>query len=49
MSVNDIKDIVLYLVTYCAPAAFVINLSGWAARVIIDAATGKGVNLDGRR
>lgn len=45
MSVNDIGQIMLYLVQYCAPAAFVINLVGYGANVIISAATGKGVKL----
>ena len=41
MSVNDITQVVIYLVSYCAPAAFIINLTSWGARVIIYAATGK--------
>lgn len=41
MSVNDIAQVMLFLVSYCAPAAFVINLTAFGARVIIDAATGK--------
>lgn len=45
MSVSDISSIMIYLVTYCAPAAFVINLVGYGANVIISAATGKGVKL----
>lgn len=49
MSGSEVGQIVLYLVQYCAPAAFVINLTGWGARVIIDAVTGKGLNLDGKR
>lgn len=45
VSVSDISSIMIYLVTYCAPAAFVINLVGYGANVIISAATGKGVKL----
>ncbi len=49
MGVSEIAEIMIYLVSYCAPAAFVINLTGWGARVIIDAVTGKGLNLDGKK
>lgn len=45
MSVDDIKDVVLYLVTYCTPAAFVVNLVAYGVRVIIDAVTGRGIKL----
>lgn len=45
MSGNDIAQIMLFLVQYCAPAAFVINLTAYASRVIIDAMTGKGLRL----
>ncbi len=45
MSVNDIRDVMVYLVSYCAPAAFVINLVAYGVRVIIGAATGRGVRL----
>lgn len=45
MSVNDITQVMIYLVKYCAPAAFIINLVGYGMRVIVDAATGKGVKL----
>lgn len=45
MSVNEISEIMLYLVNYCAPAAFVVNLVGYGARVIIDAVTGRGLKL----
>lgn len=49
MSVSEVGQVVMYLVSYCAPAAMIINLVGWGARVIIDAITGKGLNLDGKR
>lgn len=45
MSVNDVAAVVLELVKYCVPAAFVINLTGYGVRVVIDAVTGKGVHL----
>lgn len=45
VSVSDISSIMIYLVTYCVPAAFVINLVGYGANVIIGAVTGKGVKL----
>lgn len=45
MSVSDITQVIVYLIKYCVPAAFVINLTGYGVRVIIDAATGKGVRL----
>lgn len=45
MSVDDIRDVMIYLVSYCAPAAFVINLVAFGVRVIIGAATGKGFKL----
>lgn len=45
MSVNEISEIMLFLVNYCAPAAFVVNLVGYGARVIIDAVTGRGLKL----
>lgn len=45
MSVSDVAQIMLYLVQYCAPAAFVINLTAYGVRVIIDAVTGRGLKL----
>lgn len=45
MELNDVVLVVLELVKYCVPAAFIINLTGYAVRVIVDAATGKGVRL----
>lgn len=45
MSVNDIGQVMLFLVAYCAPAAFVINLVGYGAKCIIGAVTGKGLVL----
>lgn len=45
MSVSDISEVMIFLVKYCAPAAFVINLVGYGVSVIIGAATGKGVKL----
>lgn len=45
MSVNDVAEIMKALVFYCAPAAFVINLTAYAVNVIIGVATGKGVRL----
>ena len=45
MSVSDITQVIIDLVTYCLPAAFVINLAGYGARVILDAVTGKGIRL----
>lgn len=45
MSGSDIAEILLFLVKYCAPTAFVINLTAYGVRVIIDAVTGKGLKL----
>ena len=45
MSASDIGAIMLYLVSYCAPAAFVINLTAYGAKVIIGAVSGKGLQL----
>lgn len=45
MSVTDITQVIVELVKYCVPAAFVINLTGYGVRVIIDACTGKGLRL----
>lgn len=45
MSGSDVAQIMLFLVKYCAPAAFVINLTAYGARVIIDSVTGKGLRL----
>lgn len=45
MNTEDIREIMLYLVGYCAPAAFVINLTGYAVRVVVDAVTGRGLKL----
>lgn len=45
MSVNDITQVIIELVQYCVPAAFVINLTGWGARVVIDTVSGKGFRL----
>lgn len=43
MSVSDISEVMMYLVAYCTPAAFVINLVGYGAKCIIGAVTGKGL------
>lgn len=45
MSVNDISEIMVYLVRYCAPCAFVVNLVAYGTRVIIDAVTGRGLKF----
>ncbi len=45
MQLNEIVEVILELVRFCAPVAFVINFTGWGIRVIIGAATGKGVQL----
>lgn len=45
MSMEDIGQVMLYLVQYCAPAAFVINLVAYGANCLISAATGKGFKL----
>lgn len=45
MSVNDISGVMLFLVEYCAPAALVVNLVAYGARVIIDAVTGRGLKF----
>ena len=45
MSVTDITQVMIELVKYCLPAAFVINLTAYGSRVIIDACTGKGLRL----
>lgn len=45
MDVTEIAIVIKELVLYCAPAAFLINLTAWGTRVIIDAASGKGLKL----
>lgn len=45
MSGSEVAEIMLYLVSYCAPAAFVINITGYGAKVIYGAVTGKGLQL----
>lgn len=45
MSVTDVAQVIVELVKYCLPAAFVINMTGYGVRVIIDACTGKGLRL----
>lgn len=45
MSVNDIGEIMKFLVIYCAPCALVVNLVGYGAKVILGAITGKGLVL----
>lgn len=45
MQVSDIAQVMVYLVQYCAPAAFIINLTAYGVKVIIGAVTGKGVSL----
>ncbi len=49
MSLQDASELLAYLISYCAPAALLINLTSWGANVIIGAVTGKGLNLDGRK
>lgn len=49
MAVNDISQLLVYVLQYCVPAAFVINLVSWGAEVIISAATGRGLHLNGRK
>lgn len=49
MQVNEIVNLMIYLVSYCAPCALVINLTAWGVNVIIGAITGRGLNLDGRK
>lgn len=48
MSVADVALVLLEIVRYCIPFAFMVNLTAWGARVVIAACTGKGLNLDGR-
>lgn len=48
MSIQDVVNLMIYLVNYCAPAALIINLSSWGANVIIGAVSGRGLHLDGR-
>lgn len=45
MSVSDITQVMLNLLAYCLPAAFIINLTAYGVRVIIDTVTGKGLRL----
>lgn len=45
MSVADVTQVIIELVKFCVPAAFVINLTGYGIRVIMDACTGKGLRL----
>ena len=45
MSVSDITQVIVEIVKYCLPAAFVINLAGYGSRVVLDAVTGKGLKL----
>lgn len=48
MGVSDVALVLLEIVRYCIPFAFMVNLTAWGARVVILACTGKGLNLDGR-
>lgn len=45
MSTSDISQVMVSLLEYCLPAAFIINLTGYGVRVIIDVVTGKGLKL----
>jgi len=45
MSVADVSRVLVELIEYCIPAAFVINLTSYGINAIIAAATGKGVKL----
>lgn len=45
MSVSDVSAVLIELIKYCTPAAFIINLTGYGIRVIIDAVTGRGLKL----
>lgn len=45
MSGSEVAQVMLYLVSYCAPAAFIINLTAYGASVIIGAVSGKGLKL----
>ena len=45
MSVTDITQVLIDLVSYCLPAAFIINLTGYGVRVVLDVVSGKGLKL----
>lgn len=45
MSISDTSAVIVQLILYCMPAAFLINLSGYACQVVLSAATGKGLKL----
>lgn len=48
MQIADVVSLMIYLVSYCAPAALIINISAWGTNVIIGAVSGRGLHLDGR-
>lgn len=49
MQVQEISAVLGELITYCAPAALMINLTSWGVNVLIGAITGRGLHLDGRK
>lgn len=45
MTIGDASQVLLQLISYCIPCAFLFNLVGYCGNVIISAATGKGLKL----
>ena len=43
MQLNEIVEVILELVRFCAPVAFVINFTGWGIRLA------RGCSYDGIR
>lgn len=44
MNVSDLIPVIVYMIEYCVPAAFIVNLVGFGCRTIIRAATGRIFN-----
>lgn len=45
VAVNDAVEVMVFLVSYSVPCAFVINLGVWGVNVLLGAMTGKGFKL----
>ena len=45
MSVNDVKEMMFWLLQQSAPIAIVIALTRYGASVILDAVSGRGLKL----
>lgn len=45
MTIADASQVMLQLVSYCMPTAFIINIVSWGCNAILSAVTGKGIKL----